>query len=147
MASYVNSALMGAEKILYQAKISIWTLAPMYALGGLILLSGLASLSPVGIGLGLALIVSALLPYLTTELAITDKRVIAKFGVIKRQTVELNLQKIEAVHLKQSIVGRIFNFGSIVLAGAGNSQAPIPGISKPLDFKRAFSEAQHGAEK
>jgi len=72
----------------------------------------------------------------------SHKRVIAKFGLISRSTIEINLQKIESIQVNQGILGRIFNFGSIVVSGAGNPQAPIPGISSPLEFRRSFIDTQ-----
>ena len=93
-------------------------------------------------GLGLLFWAAAAIRYFTTELAITNKRVIAKFGLISRSTIEINLQKIESIQVDQGILGRIFNFGSIVVSGAGNPQAPIPGISSPLEFRRSFIDTQ-----
>lgn len=72
----------------------------------------------------------------------TNKRVIAKFGFISRQTIELNIGKVESIQVSQGILGRVFNFGSLVFAGAGNPQAPIPGISDPMTFRRVFMETQ-----
>jgi uncharacterized membrane protein YdbT with pleckstrin-like domain len=93
-------------------------------------------------GVGLILWAVAVARYFTTEMAITNKRVIAKFGIISRRTVEINLQRIESIQVHQSIVGRILNYGSIIVSGAGNPQAPIPGISDPLRFRKEFSESQ-----
>jgi uncharacterized membrane protein YdbT with pleckstrin-like domain len=86
-------------------------------------------------GLGILLWIVAAIRIYTTELAITDRRIIAKFGLISRSTVELRLEKTESVQVVQSIFGRLFNYGSIVVSGAGAPQAPIPGISAPLDFR------------
>ena len=133
MASYVESALTKGEQVVYQGKVSIWSLVPLLLLG-LIFLAVY--------GLGLLFWVAAAIRYFTTELAITNKRVIAKFGLISRSTIEINLQKIESIQVNQGILGRIFNFGSIVVSGAGNPQAPIPGISSPLQFRRAFIDTQ-----
>lgn len=133
MASYVESALTKGEQVVYQGKVSIWSLAPLLLLG-LIFIAFY--------GLGLLFWAAAAIRYLTTELAITNKRVIAKFGLISRSTIEINLQKIESIQVNQGILGRIFNFGSIVVSGAGNPQAPIPGISSPLQFRRAFVDTQ-----
>ena len=119
--------------MVYQGKVSIWSLVPLLLLG-LIFLAFY--------GLGLLFWAAAAIRYLTTELAITNKRVIAKFGLISRSTIEINLQKIESIQVNQGILGRIFNFGSIVVSGAGNPQAPIPGISSPLQFRRAFIDTQ-----
>lgn len=133
MGSYVESALTKGEQVVYQGKVSIWSLVPLMLLG-LIFLAFY--------GLGLLFWAAAAIRYFTTELAITNKRVIAKFGLISRSTIEINLQKIESIQVNQGILGRIFNFGSIVVSGAGNPQAPIPGISSPLQFRRAFIDTQ-----
>ncbi len=95
-------------------------------------------------GIGLLFGVSATITYYTTELAITNKRVIAKFGFIRRNTVEINISKIESIQIDQGIRGRIFNFGSIIVSGAGNPVAPIPGISSPLEFRKMFFKVQEG---
>jgi uncharacterized membrane protein YdbT with pleckstrin-like domain len=95
-------------------------------------------------GAGLIFLLFAWVKYKTTELAITNKRVIAKFGFISRRTVEINISKIESIQVDQSITGRIFNYGTLLIAGAGDPQAPILGISKPMEFRKAFMEAQEG---
>ena len=133
MGSYVEGALTKGEQVVHQGKVSIWSLAALLLLG-LIFLAFY--------GLGLLFWIAAAIRYFTTELAITNKRVIAKFGLISRSTIEINLQKIESIQINQGILGRIFNFGSIVVSGAGNPQAPIPGISNPLQFRRAFVDTQ-----
>lgn len=133
MGSYVESALTKGEKVIYEGKISLWSLLPLMLLGLLTL--GL-------FGLGLIFWIAAAIRYLSTELAITNKRVIAKFGFISRTTIEINIQKIESIQVNQGILGRIFNFGSIIVSGAGNPQAPVPGISSPLNFRREFLNAQ-----
>ncbi|OOF09324.1 PH domain-containing protein [Salinivibrio sp. PR919] len=137
MASYVESALTKGEQVVYQGKISIWSLVPLLLLGFIFLAF---------YGLGLLFWIAAAIRYFTTELAITNKRIIAKFGLISRSTIEINLQKIESIRVNQGILGRIFNFGSIVVSGAGNPQAPIPGISSPLLFRRAFIDTQESNE-
>ena len=77
----------------------------------------------------------------STELAITNKRVIAKFGFIRRNTVELKLDRIEGLRVNQGIFGRIFNYGSVIVSGTGVTQTPIPAIDRPLDFRRLCLEA------
>jgi len=137
MVSYIESNLIGDETVQYQGKVSIWSLLPRL-LFGLILLP---------IGLGLVLWASAAIAYFTTELAITNKRVIAKAGLIQRNTVEMNISKIESLMVHQGILGRIFNFGSIVVSGAGNPQAPILGISSPIKFRQRYFEMQDEIKK
>lgn len=136
MASYIEGALIKDEKVTYTGNISLWSLAPLILIGFLLL-----SLY----GLGLIFWMVAFIRYKTTELVVTNKRVIAKFGFISRQTIEINISKIESIQVNQGILGRIFNYGSLVISGAGNPQAPIPGISNPMNFRRVFMETQEQA--
>ncbi len=133
MGSYVENTLIKDEKVIYVGKVSVWSMVPL-------LLLGLILMPFAFVGLILWLI--ALIRYLTTELAFTNKRVIAKFGFISRKTIELNLHKVESLQVDQGVFGRIFNFGTLVISGAGNPQAPISGISNPMTFRRSFMEYQ-----
>ncbi len=136
MTSYIDGALIKDERVMYVGHISLWSLAPLILIG----------LLTVGLfGFGIVFWIAAYIRYKTTELAFTNKRVIAKFGFISRNTIELNIQKVESIQVQQSVLGRIFNFGTLVISGAGNPQAPILGISEPMAFRRAFMEAQDQA--
>ena len=137
MGSYVESNLINNESIKYEGKVSIWSLFPHFLIG-LVLLPFY--------GFGLLFWLGGIVKYCTTELAITDKRIIAKFGFISRSTVELSLERAESVQVEQGIAGRLFNFGSIVVGGAGNAQAPIPGISQPMTFRNEFFKIQEDSK-
>ena len=50
---------------------------------------------------GLAIAINCM----TTEIAVTNRRVMMKTGVIARRTTEMNLSKIESVDLDQSVLG------------------------------------------
>ena len=71
----------------------------------------------------------------TTELAITDRRVIYKTGIFQRHTLEMNRSKIETVGVDQSILGRVLGYGTIIVRGTGGSFEPIPFIGEPLTFR------------
>lgn len=77
----------------------------------------------------------ALIRRSTTELAVTDRRVIYKSGIISRHTLEMNRSKVESVDVDQSILGRLFGFGTIIVRGTGGSLEPIRMISDPLSFR------------
>ena len=61
----------------------------------------------------------------TTELAVTNRRVIYKRGFVRRHTIEMNMDKVESVDVDQSFWGRIFNYGTIVVHGTGGSLEPL----------------------
>jgi uncharacterized membrane protein YdbT with pleckstrin-like domain len=133
VTSYVEGALVKDERIVHLGHISLWSLWHLIGLGLLLL--------PV-FGVGLVFWIIAYARYKTTELAITTRRVIVKHGFVRRRTVEISINKVESIQVDQGILGRMFNFGTLVIAGAGAPQAPITGISSPMAFRKAFIEAQ-----
>jgi uncharacterized membrane protein YdbT with pleckstrin-like domain len=134
--SYVSKTLISGETVLHEASISLWTQTPLLLLG-LFLLPAF--------GIGLVFWVMAYIRYKSTELAVTNKRTVAKFGFVSRHTIEMNLSKIETIQVTQSLLGRMFDYGSLIISGAGIPQEPIPGISQPMEFRRAVMEAQENA--
>jgi len=135
MANYVEKTLVKDEEVIYTGHISFWSLLPLFFVGLIgLFLPGAAML------IAVLFWVFAALKYLTTELAFTNKRVIAKFGIISQKAIELNIKKVESIQVSQGILGRIFNYGDLLISGVGISQVPIPGISNPMAFRRAFME-------
>ena len=133
MASYIEDSLIAGEKLLYSGHVSLWPLWPWILFGVL----GLPLF-----GAGLVLLAVAYVRTRSTELAITNMRVIAKFGFVSRHTVEINLDKVESVEVEQGIAGRMFDYGTIYISGTGTHQAPIPNISRPMEFRSAYMQAE-----
>ena len=151
MSSYVDSVLAEGERIVYRASISHWKFFLSYLVGGLFLLTALvlgarmgAGVQPNGslvlvaitLGIGLILILSAVIRRQTTELVLTDRRIITKCGLVSRNTVEMNLNKIESLHVNQGLTGRIFNYGDVTVVGTGASLEPMRGITHPLELRK-----------
>jgi uncharacterized membrane protein YdbT with pleckstrin-like domain len=129
--SYIDDSLIPGEQLLHRARVSWWSQFGHIVLGVVLLV----------VVVGVFFLIGAWVRIRSTELAITNKRVIAKFGFIKRHTVEINLDKVEALRVEQGFWGRFLNYGTIFISGAGTSVAPIPDIADPLVFRRKFMEA------
>jgi uncharacterized membrane protein YdbT with pleckstrin-like domain len=129
--SYIDDSLVEGEKLVHRAHISWWSQFWLVFLGLLTLV----------VAVGLVFLIWAWIRVRSTELAITNRRIIAKFGFVKRHTVEINLEKVEALKVEQGVWGRILNYGTIFISGSGSSVAPIPNIADPLVFRRKFMEA------
>jgi uncharacterized membrane protein YdbT with pleckstrin-like domain len=71
----------------------------------------------------------------TTEIDVTNRRIVYKRGFIKRHTVEMNMDKVESVDVDQSIFGRLLNHGDITIRGTGIGLEPLRGIGAPLEFR------------
>jgi uncharacterized membrane protein YdbT with pleckstrin-like domain len=129
--SYIDDSLIEGETILHRARVSWWSQFGMLLLGVVLLV----------VVVGLFFLIVAWVNVRSTEIAITNRRVIAKFGFIKRDTVEINLDKVEALKVEQGLLGRMLNYGTVFISGAGTSVAPIRNIADPLVFRRKFMEA------
>src|SRR5258706_3039667 len=145
MSSYVDSVLAEGERVIHRAAISHWKFAFSYLIGSLLLLTALgiyvstenhagASLAMVVVPLvvGLAVILVAVIRRQTTELVLTDRRIITKRGLIRRDTVEMNLSKVESVHVNQGLMGRMLNYGDVTVVGTGSPLETLGGIAQPL---------------
>lgn len=132
MTSYINQVLIDGEQVVYQARLSLWSQIVLILVGIILL--------PL-FGLGLLLLFWAWLICRTTELAITNKRIISKSGIIQRTTMELRLDKIESIKVDQGLMGRMLNFGSITISGTGGDKTPIESIADPLQFQKYFMSA------
>lgn len=136
MGNYIESNLARDEQVIEKANVSWLSQFWYLLLGFLFLLMGMPAKNNFFLVVGAILIMIAIINVLTTELAITNRRIIAKTGLIRRNTIELKVNRVESLGVNQSILGRIFNFGSIVVKGVGGSNAPIPFISKPMEFRQ-----------
>jgi uncharacterized membrane protein YdbT with pleckstrin-like domain len=133
--SYVDSIIGAGERILFTGRVSAWSLF-WYWIVGLVLLP---------LVVGLFVWIFAWVKLRTTELAVTNKRVIAKFGFIRRETTEISVARIESVQVNQTVMGRLLDYGTIVFSGAGTPQASIANIADPLAFRKAVISAQESA--
>ena len=82
----------------------------------------------------------------TTEIAVTNRRLIYKRGWIARKTDEITLNRIEEVNLEQSVPGRLLGYGKVLCRGTGAGVIVLPTMDDPLRFKKALQEAQVAAE-
>jgi uncharacterized membrane protein YdbT with pleckstrin-like domain len=87
---------------------------------------------------GLLLVFSAWVRRVTTEIVVTDRRILFKEGFVRRRTMEMNMNKVETVDVVQSITGRIFNYGTILIRGTGSSYEPLRLIGDPLALRTAI---------
>src|SRR5262249_35000537 len=71
----------------------------------------------------------------TPQVGGPDRRIIYKRGFISRRTIEMHLDKVESVDVDQSILGRILNYGDILIRGVGEGIEPLKDIESPIAFR------------
>jgi uncharacterized membrane protein YdbT with pleckstrin-like domain len=77
----------------------------------------------------------------STELVVTDRRVIYKSGLFSRHTIEMNRTKVESVDVDQSIAGRLLGYGTVTVHGTGGTLEPIRSVARPLTFRSHITAA------
>ena len=146
--SYVDEHLLPGERVTYRARRH-WLLFawPVTFLALALLSFGLLTaldlwpdgrwIPPLVFGLlALVFVVQPAVEYLTSEFAVTDKRVVVKTGLVQRDSHETLLSKIEAIGVDQTLLGRFFNYGTVTIVGTGGSREPFALIAEPLEFRR-----------
>ncbi len=147
--SYVEKTLQPGEMIVHRTRLHWIVFLPAivvliagllaFALGpraeGEMLVKLVRTLGLAMIVFSLILAVSVWIQFISTEMAITNRRVVAKVGFIWRRTIEMERQKVESVSVDQSIVGRLLDYGTIIVRGTGSTLEPMANIDSPLEFR------------
>jgi len=85
--------------------------------------------------IGLFLLVPEWFTWWTTEIAVTNLRIIYKAGFISRSTVEMHMDKVESVDVEQSIFGRLLDYGDVTVRGTGAGFEPLRMIAAPIALR------------
>jgi uncharacterized membrane protein YdbT with pleckstrin-like domain len=153
--SYVKSVLQPDEQIRYITNISWVIFLPGIGLLILAVASywlGIRESAAYSLWAGIAAILAVIAALLlfsawfrrhTTEIAVTNRRIIYKRGFISRQTVEMQMDKVESVDVNQTIWGRIFGYGEIQIHGVGGDIEPLRNIDSPIEFRNHVTGEQH----
>ncbi|MGH7592933.1 MAG: PH domain-containing protein [Gemmatimonadales bacterium] len=149
--SYIDRHLLPGEAVMYRTRLH-WKIFVMPVLVSLILVAlalwalsanrRLLAIPPIVVAL--LLLFAAWLRRNSSEFAVTNRRVIIKLGVMTTRSMELLLPKVEGITVTQSVAGRMFGFGEIVVTGSGGTQEPFDSIQSPLDFRQAVQAATDG---
>ena len=166
--AYIDELLARDEKVLYDGRqhtfVLIGNILTEMILIGVLIAAGVAAQAafatqialgmPVGrlillaCGLiSLFVLVSAFFDYLrwnNEQYIVTDQRVIQIRGVLNKEVIDSSLDKINDVELRQSWLGRMFDYGTIeILTASDVGINQMRRIAHPLEFKRAMLEAKH----
>ena len=80
-----------------------------------------------------------------TEIAVTNRRVIYKTGLVRRQTNEMNMDKVESVQIDQSILGRMLDYGDVTILGTGEGFETLRTIASPIELRNSVTGTTHKA--
>ena len=90
------------------------------------------------IGIGFIWLIRDLIAFYNTRLTITSNRISEHTGLINTVDVDSPLNKINNVKVEQSLLGKIFNYGTIYVYTSSNVHK-FKNISKANEFKEILN--------
>ncbi|MDO8915642.1 MAG: PH domain-containing protein [Coriobacteriia bacterium] len=155
--SYIERELNEGEKIVLMGRVSWWTIVPqtLLALGiGVVaavtagMLGALVPLFwfimlPLVLVLWLAVVARQILRVLSTEIAITDRRVMSKTGILRTEVKTTPLDKVNNVNVSQSFFGNMLGYGDIEVTTATadtNDNHSIKSLAHSDRFRNTLTE-------
>ena len=140
---YVDNNLMTDEQVIYRTRLHhvvlFWPVVTL-AIGSLLYRWEPSGASRFVTFVGIVATVVMFLRYVTSEFAVTDKRVIMKVGWIRRHTLETLLAKVENIGVDRSITGRLLGFGSVTVTGTGGTVAQFKHVRAPMALREHVQE-------
>jgi uncharacterized membrane protein YdbT with pleckstrin-like domain len=76
----------------------------------------------------------------STEMAVSNKRVLIKTGFFARKSIEVLLSKVESIGVDESALGRILGYGSVIIRGTGGTFETFSQIAHPNEFRRQVQQ-------
>ena len=154
--SYVERELSNGEHIVVLGRVSWWTILPQTLLAiavfvvaviavglldGLVTLFWLIALPLAGLA-WMVLVARQVFRILTTEIAITDRRVMSKTGLVNTDVKVTPLDKVNNVNVKQSFIGNMLDYGDIEVTTATAEESDnhlIAGLSHADKFRNTLT--------
>jgi membrane protein YdbS with pleckstrin-like domain len=142
--SYLKHVLQPGETVRYQGSVHwivYWPAIIFAILGAVAAAFGPAGWVVAAVLFAIALIFAghAWFKRWTTEIAVTDRRVIWSRGFISRKSVEVHMDKIESVDVDQSVLGRLLDYGTVTINGTGTTMETLPLVERPFAFRNAVT--------
>jgi len=143
--SYIDGNLLAGEQVVFRTRLHwkllvgplLFVLATVVPVAWLLTQGTWNNLILIAPTLGLVVLLAAIIKRQSSEFAVTNKRAMMKVGVFSTRSVELLLNKIEAIAVHQGFGGRIFGYGDIVVTGSGGTKEVFSDIEAPLELRRA----------
>ena len=139
----VQERLVEDEKIVRSAIIHwgiYWKAGAVFVLSILVALVFAVEL---GIFLAFVAVIMGIYAVIKKEillLVLTDKRVLARYGMLQIDVVDIHFDKIESVELERMWLGYILGYANVVIMGTGMRYIVIPYVANGVEIRRAYNE-------
>lgn len=134
--------LVKGEEVILCAKVHgaiYWRACAILVIAVLLLLVATPLAIIAGIAGGFLLCVAILTQHYLL-LVVTNKRVLARYGLLQMDVVDIRLSKIESIDLERMLLGHMLGYASVVVAGTGQRIIRVPYVSNAEVFRRYYNE-------
>ena len=131
MASFIENSLVSGETVEQKAGVSWLSQFWLYLLAVFFMTNTYTMI------FSALLILLAIMNISNTELAITNKKVIGRTGFLKKESVDMPIDRLESINIEQGLIGRILGYGKVKINGIGGNTVTIPFIKGPFAFRKA----------
>ena len=162
---YIEKNLVAGETVVYKTRlhwiVMIWLLLEGLLVGAIglamciegygasdksseqdgLIVAGLLCLVVAGV-----LIAAGLIRRGATEIAVSNKRVLIKRGLVSQKSIEVLLPKVESISVNKSAFGRMLGYGDVILRGTGGTFETFTRIAHPDEFRRQVQQQTGAAE-
>jgi len=73
-------------------------------------------------------------------LALTDKRLIVRTGILNLETVQMHFNRIESVEVFRPPIGRILGYAMVMVTGTGSRVTGIPYVADADAFRKELDQ-------
>lgn len=139
----VTEKLLPGETMIAQARISngiFWKPCAVFLLA---LFFAVYVAIELGALLAFAAVLGAIYAILLKQilfLAVTNKRLLARYGILQIDIVDIHFDKVESMELARMIPGYILGYSNVTVMGTGNRMIIIPYVANGVAVRRAFNE-------
>ncbi|HBR69716.1 MAG TPA: hypothetical protein DEA55_10120 [Rhodospirillaceae bacterium] len=138
----VKAVLVEGENVLVQGRIhpAIYWKAGAVLIFGLLLSFVIPVMGGFFLLVGLVMAGTATLTKHFLLLALTNKRVLSRYGVLQVDVVAIQFDRIESIEMERMLLGQILNYATVVILGTGQRTIRIPYIANASEFRRKYDD-------
>jgi len=145
---YIEENLIEGEVVIYKTKLHWFPVFfwPAFFLLLFGLISDNAEAGAFFLLITLIFGLGSFINYSASEFGVTNKRILAKVGWLRRRSLDMLLTKVEGIYVEQGILGKIFGYGTVVVTGTGGTKSVLKNIAYPLELRKIVQEQVTAAQ-
>lgn len=143
MSDFIADGLLEGETVLHSSGIhrALYALPCVPLVVTCLLLGVDVEMAAIMALAGFVFLVLAWIWIEKTDVVLTNRRIIIRYGLFGILAYEQRLPKVESVTFTQAPLPRLLGFGTLAVKGTGGGSTLVPCVRDPAAFRDAFHRA------